>query len=940
MKIFSSKNPIHWSLKGQIVLTFVFGFSLLIASFALYISLAERNSLYGNSLKNTTSLAKTLAVGSRSWVLANDVIGLQEVVRSLQSHSALQYAIIISPKGRVLAHTDPNKVGLYMADDASLSLLNTSNKVVIMRENSSLVDIAVPVRFGDRVIGWARVSQSRIQENADLRSVIWRNISFVLFAFVASLFAALLIARRLSSGMKMLVGVADQIQAGNTVARANVLVGADEILTLGNSMNKMLNSLALAEQQVRDNEKKYRTILDGVDAFIYLKDMDGHYLFANRPICELWQVKMEDIIGSGDEKFFDVATVDNLRRNDRKVLQDGEILKTEETNKAVETGQTTIFESTKLPLHNEDGTIYGLCGISVDITERKRIEDKLQLSADIITHAREGVIITDISANIIEVNDAVTRMTGYSREELIGQNPRILQSGMQSPEFYADMWRDLTIKGYWSGELWNRHKNGEIIAEMKTISAVLNNNGVIQNYVALSTDITVMKKHQGQLEHIAHYDMLTGLPNRVLLADRLAKAISQSKRRKQSLAVAFLDLDGFKDVNDTHGHKVGDELLISISHEMSKALRDGDTLARIGGDEFVVLLTDLEDDNDCEIIMARLLELASNPINVNNIILQVSVSIGITLYPKDFSDADQLVRHADQAMYAAKQAGRNCYHWFDVEYDVALKTKHENIEQIRKALNKDQFVLYYQPKVNMKTGVVIGTEALIRWQDPQRGLVPPGVFLPVIENNSLSIEIGNWVIKTALSQISSWQVTGLSLPVSINIGALQLQQDDFVVRLSEHLADHPDVSPEMLELEILETSALEDIIKTSERMLACQRLGVHFALDDFGTGYSSLTYLKRLPAHILKIDQSFVCDMLDDPDDLAIVEGVIGLAKAFQRQVIAEGVETIAHGELLLKLGCEQAQGYGIARPMPAENIPEWVATWHPDASWKCISDG
>lgn len=940
MNISPHKKRIHWSLKGQIVLTFVFGFSLLIASFAFYVSLAERNTLYSSSLKNTTSLAQTLAVSSRSWVLANDVIGLQEVVRSLQSHSALQYAIIISPKGRVLAHTEPKKVGLYMADDASLSLLNTSNKVVVMTENTSLVDIAVPVMFDHQVLGWARVAQSRVQENADLRIVIWRNISFVFLAFVASLFSALLIARRLSSGMRILVGVADQIQAGNITARANLSVGADEMLLLGSSINKMLDSLALAEQQVRENEKKYRTILDGVDAFIYLKGLDGRYLFANRPVCEFWQVKMEDIIGCGDDHFFDVATVDNIRRNDRKVLQDGEILKSEETNTVIGAGQTKIFASTKLPLRHENGTIYALCGISVDITERKAIEDKLQLSADVIAHAHEGIIITDIFANIIEVNDAVTRMTGYSREELMGQNPRILHSGIQSSDFYADMWHQLTTEGYWSGELWNRHKTGEVIAEMKTISAVRDNNGVVRNYVALSTDITAMKKHQRQLEHIAHYDMLTGLPNRVLLTDSLSQAMSQSKRRKQSLAVLFLDLDGFKLINDTYGHQIGDELLISISSEMKKALRDGDTLARIGGDEFVVLLTDLEHGNDCEIVLARLLELASNPIKVKDIILQVSVSIGITLYPQDLSDADQLMRHADQAMYSAKQTGKNRYHWFDVAFDESLRTQNENIEQIRNALSKNQFVLYYQPKVNMKTGVIIGTEALIRWQDPQRGLVPPGLFLPAIENNQLSIEIGNWVIKTALSQISSWQLAGLSLAVSINIGSLQLQQDDFVDRLSEHLADHPDVSPEMLELEILETSALEDITKTSERMLACQRLGVHFALDDFGTGYSSLTYLKRLPAHILKIDQSFVCEMLNDTDDLAIVEGVIGLAKAFQRQVIAEGVETIAHGELLLKLGCEQAQGYGIARPMPAEKIPEWVATWQPDASWKCLSDG
>lgn len=921
------------------MVTFVLGFFILIASFAIYISFAERSTLYSDSLKNTTSLAQTLAVGSKSWVMANDVIGLQEVVRSLQSHSSLKYAMLISSEGRVLAHTESKNVGLYLADDRSLSLLHSSKKIVVVAENSFIVEVAVPVLLNERVLAWARVALTRAQENETLRGVIWRNVSFVLFAFLASLFAALVIARRLSSGMSMLVSVVEEVQAGNVSTRANVTVGADEIVILGNSINKMLDSLAVAEQQVRDDEQKLRTILDGVDAYIYLKDIDGRYLFANRPVCEMWQKKLEDVIGCSDDSFFDASSADVIRLNDRKVFRDGTVLKTEESNTAVETGITTTFSSTKLPIRNDDGTIYALCGISVDISERKRVEDKLQLAAKVITHAREGIMISDVSGKIIEVNEAFIRMTGYSREELIGQNPRILHSGRQSPAFYDDMWHELTTKGYWAGEIWNRHENGEVYAEMKTISAVRDNNGVTQNYIALCTNITTMKEQQKQLEHIAHYDVLTGLPNRVLLADRLTQAMSQSERRNQSLVVVFLDLDKFKEVNDSYGHDVGDELLINISQQMKEALREGDTLARIGGDEFVAILADLDEVKDCEIVLGRLLVAAASPITVRENKILVSVSIGVTAYPHDKSDAEQLLRHADQAMYSAKRAGKNRYHWFDIAHDEAIKSQYESVDSIRTAINEHQFVLYYQPKVNMKTGVVIGAEALIRWQDPARGLLPPGLFLPDIENHPLSIEIGDWVINTALSQISEWQAMGLNLVVSVNINALQLQQDNFVDRLAEHLARYPDVDPSMLELEILETSALEDITKTSERMLACQQLGLNFALDDFGTGYSSLTYLKRLPAHILKIDQSFVCDMLNDSDDLAIVEGVIGLAKAFQREVIAEGVETISHGHLLLRLGCNQAQGYGISRPMPAENIPTWVATWRPDPSWAVLSE-
>jgi diguanylate cyclase (GGDEF)-like protein/PAS domain S-box-containing protein len=596
----------------------------------------------------------------------------------------------------------------------------------------------------------------------------------------------------------------------------------------------------------------------------------------------------------------------------------------------------TEFRATNL--FNEDGSVMGVMAFVVDLTVRKQAEERLQLAASVFGHAREGISITDAKGIIVDVNEAFTRITGYSREEAIGQNPRILNSGRQGPEFYADLWRNLEVKGHWSGEIWNRRKNGEVYAEMLTISAVRDPHGVTQNYVALFSDITAIKAHQSQLEHIAHFDALTNLPNRLLLADRLQQAMAQAQRRGQQLAVVYLDLDGFKGVNDRHGHDVGDQLLIHLATTMKDTLREGDTLARIGGDEFVAVLTDLDGIENCVPMVTRLLGAASAPVQFGAVALQGSASIGVTFYPQaNEMEADQLLRQADQAMYQAKLAGKNRYHVFDSDYDSSMRVHHESLEHIRQALERREFVLHYQPKVNMRSGQVMGAEALIRWQHPEKGLLAPATFLPVIEDHPLAVEVGEWVIDTALTQIEVWHTAGLDLPVSVNIGARQLQQGNFMERLQAILAQHPQVNPSSLELEVLETSALADMEQVSQVIEACHKIGVKFALDDFGTGYSSLTYLKRLRVTLLKIDQSFVRDMLEDPDDLAILQGVIGLAAAFKREVIAEGVETVAHGTALLHLGCELAQGYGIARPMPPEQLPAWAATWQPDAAWCAV---
>jgi diguanylate cyclase (GGDEF)-like protein/PAS domain S-box-containing protein len=572
-----------------------------------------------------------------------------------------------------------------------------------------------------------------------------------------------------------------------------------------------------------------------------------------------------------------------------------------------------------------------------DITERKLAEAKLSESELryrlLIETANEGIVVAQ--GNTLKfINNRVMELSGYSEAELMA---------LPFIEFIYEDDRELILNNFQKrlrGETVDQRYQVRIMTKDKCIKWVEMSGAQIEweghmatfNFV---TDITERIVHEHQLEHIAHYDALTNLPNRVLLADRLHQGMTQGQRHGQSLAVAYLDLDGFKAINDSHGHDIGDHLLKIVAANMKQVLREGDTLARIGGDEFVAVLLDVHDIDSSEPMLNRLLASAAQPVEIGAHVLQVSASLGVTFYPqKEGVDADQLLRQADQAMYQAKLAGKNRYYVFDADQDNSIRGHHESLEEIRRALIGREFVLYYQPKVNMRTGMVVGAEALIRWQHPEMGLLPPGVFLPVIEDHPLAVEIGEWVIDTALSQLEIWHQAGLDIPVSVNVGALQLQQAGFVANLRAILAAHPNIKPSYLQIEVLETSALQDISLVSQVMEACREIGVSFALDDFGTGYSSLTYLKRLPVSVLKIDQSFVRDMLDDPDDLAILEGVLGLAIAFRREVIAEGVETLESGAMLLQLGCDHAQGFGIARPMPGQDMPAWAASWRPDATW------
>ncbi len=439
-------------------------------------------------------------------------------------------------------------------------------------------------------------------------------------------------------------------------------------------------------------------------------------------------------------------------------------------------------------------------------------------------------------------------------------------------------------------------------------------------------------------------DPLTGLPGRPALVERLRTAIAESNQTGEPLAVVCLDLHGLRVINDRHGYGAGDLLLISASQALKRTLRKGDLLVRIGGDEFAAVLHDLPSGlpagESFVSVLNRMLDASAEPVLVGDFRLQLLASIGVAFYPQgneDEVDAEQLLRQAGQAMLQAMQAGKNNYRFFNSVLSGASQSAepaHEPVGRIRQALAAGELVLYYQPKVNMATGKVIGAEALIRWLHPDRGLVPPAEFLPLIENHPLAVAVGEWVIATALDQMEDWLNAGLEIPVSVNVSSRQLQQSDFVGRLAGMLAKHPRVKPFSLELEILETSVLEDIAQLSKLLASCCEIGVSIALDDFGNGNASLNDLRKLPASVFKIDPSFVLHIVDNQDDLEYLEGVLGLAIAFKRQSIAEGVESVDHGLMLLRLGCELGQGYGISPPMKAEDFPGWAAAWRPDPRW------
>ncbi len=824
-------------------------------------------------------------------------------------------------------------------------------------------------------------------------------------------------------------------------------------LTEGLAQKSKLESEIEQRQQTEKNlhssEIKLDTILDGVAGYIYIKDTNYRYQYANHMVCEMFGKSREEIIGHEDADFFDEETAKRLRIDDRCVIEQGIRVSKEEVNISSDGKVTKAFLVVKIPLRNEDDTIYALCGISTDITEikrtekaltkeseknlallrnasdgihildtegnvidasdsfcfmlgyqrdeiigmnvsrwdaeftdselkkavrqqfekkditvfethhrrrdgtifdvevsgfpleldgtpvlfnssrdiseRKKVEKEIRISA-IAFETQEGVIITDANASILRVNKAFTKISGYTPQEVIGKNPNILKSGRMDGDFYSIMWEGLNRLGFWEGEIWNKRKNGEIFPEHLCITAVKDQNGVVTNYVATLTDITMNRNAANQIQQLAFYDTLTHLPNRRLLNDRLVQALASSSRTGSCGALLFLDIDNFKMLNDTLGHDIGDQLLQQTAQRLESCIREGDTVARQGGDEFVVMLEDLSEiirdaATQTEVVGKKILDAFSKPFQLDKHIYNCTASIGATLFGSKQVGLEELNKQADIAMYQAKKAGRNTLRFFDLEMQANINARATLENELRAAIEKQHFQLFYQVQVDISRRA-IGAEALIRWCHPKLGMVSPAQFIPLAEETGLILPIGKWVIDTACAQLKAWQNSDITrhLTLSVNVSGKQFHEAGFVEQVQAAVNRHG-INPKLLKLEPTESILLDDIASDVASMMELNKIGVQLALDDFGTGYSSLQYLRLLPLQQLKIDQSFVRELTSDASGRTIVRTIISMAKSLSLDVIAEGVETEEQMQLLLGKGCEHFQGYLFGKPMPIEEF-------------------
>ncbi len=555
----------------------------------------------------------------------------------------------------------------------------------------------------------------------------------------------------------------------------------------------------------------------------------------------------------------------------------------------------------------------------------RHAQEELRLAAKVFENSTEGIIITDTTAHILQVNRAFTAITGYSEAEAIGKTPRLLRSGRHDTAFFQAMWASLIEFGYWQGEIWNRRKNGEIYPEWLSLIAIRDEQGETIHYLGVFADLTEKKLADAHAHRLSYYDTLTGLPNRLLLEERLKQALTTAQHNNWLVAVLYLDLDRFKTINDTLGHPFGDKLLQAVAARLAGHIRDSDTLARFSGDEFAIVLSDIGSQQNTALVAQKILDALAEPFNLEGQEVFITPSIGIALYPLDTGNKDDLIKNADTAMSHAKAQCGNGFHFYSTDMNATASQRLTMETQLRRALERDEFVLHYQPQVSLHTGRITGMEALLRWQHPERGLVAPGEFISLLEETGLIVPVGEWVLRSACIQNSAWLAEGLPpLRVAVNLSARQFRQSGLAAVVNQALLD-TGLAPEHLELEITESIMIQDLQTTITTLHQLHTLGIQISIDDFGTGYSSLSYLKRMPIGKIKIDQSFVRDICTDPDDEAIANAVIGLGHSLKMQVIAEGVETREQMEHLRAHGCDEIQGYYFSRPLPAEVFAQLV---------------
>ena len=710
---------------------------------------------------------------------------------------------------------------------------------------------------------------------------------------------------------------------------------ADGAITNVMAVKEDITELRELTSRLQDSESRFRGAMTAMAEGLAVLSPDGHCFFANRAVERALGVPPGGLQGINVRELslqfcnhdgqaipspFDDAALMQSLCQERAIRNQIFGLCIGESEGAVR-----WLEVSTSPLQGGDGKALRVVMTFSDITERRLADEKARLAFEAIRHSGEGILVTDAEHRIISANPAFEAVTGYAADDVIGNTPALFSSAHQDDSFFATMQAILERTGHWQGEVWNRRKNGEVYPEWLGVSAVREANGLTRHYVYIFSDMTERKAAQARIEFLAHHDPLTELPNRLLLRDRMAQAMALAARSQNRVALLFLDLDRFKKINDSLGHPVGDALLKAIVERLKGCVRDSDTISRQGGDEFIIVLNEVRDTDAVARVADKIQQRMGQPFVINEHALITSFSIGVAIFPDDGNDFDTLLKKADTAMYHAKEAGRNNHRFFTEQMNQQV-VEHLTLEtQLRQALENGEFILHYQPQLDLQERSIVGVEALLRWNNPESGLIPPGKFIPVAEDSGLIVQIGDWVLREACRQARAWQDAGLPpFVVAVNLSAIQFKRLDLINTVINALV-LSDLDSQWLELELTESILLQDAEATLDTVHRLKALGVKLSVDDFGTGYSSLAYLKRFAVDKLKIDQSFVRDLSSDPDDAAIVRAIIQMAHSLKLKTIAEGVETEELCNLLQLFRCDEVQGYWLARPLPADELETFV---------------
>ncbi len=875
------------------------------------------------------------------FILLNDVVGIRDSVSSFGANVDSELMYVVNADGIIVASTRMAYVGKHWSSlnetvdvDLVANLAITRGTEIFLQSDQHRVvgyssicneDVSVSLRPDQCGFIYARMTTVHRIEDA-VAALRWQTSLVALGTALMAVMLWYLFEILITKRTYRLAHTMDSFSQGKREARIE-MTGRDELARVGASVDAMLDRIVEEESNLRASKDHLQRLFEAVPDAILIVDQDGLIRTINHSAEYILGYEKETLEGQNisDLLSCEAGALMSFQSciNKHQPLAKGELLQAEVAHA---NGEMLSVEMSLNEMRSDEELLYIV--VLHDISARLKAQSQLLLAQKVFESAAEGIVVASVDKRIIDVNPAYEKMMGYSREELIGKDPNIIRSDRHDEIFYAAMWDEIRSTGTWSGEIWDRRKNGEVFPTWLNISVIRDVATEVIQYVGIFSDISKQKSTEAKLQELAYFDPLTSLPNRALFHDRLEREIVVSRRNAGSFVLMFLDLDHFKDVNDSLGHVVGDELLVQVAERLQTCVRESDSVARLGGDEFTVILSEISDATFAAQIADDIIAAIKEPFQIKGYDVYVGASIGMAVYPADGEDSESLIKSADTAMYQAKESGRGNYKFFTPAMNQLNIQRIEMERLIRQGLAQDEFIVYYQPKIDILRNVVVGVEALVRWNHEGQ-VISPLEFIPLAEDTGLIIPIGRCVLKKVCQQISAWQMAGLSAgSVAVNLSCKQFQQGKLLVDEIDALLNEFEIPSSSLELEITESMIMDNVDEAISIMQKLGDRGIKISIDDFGTGYSSLSYLKKFPIDVLKVDRSFISDVENSPDDASIVASIISMAQSLNLHVVAEGVETDAQLEFLRSHGCDMVQGYLYSRPLPADEYGIWLQAW------------